>query len=552
MLTDGDILIVDSGNKIATAVKESLVCGYTNICTVSSLAEALQILETRKIDVVLTDIGTISAEGQGLIKEVLRVQPNARCMVVNGHDDIRTVLATLMEAPGRVRQELHFTSAITRVTQSLLNPDLTFYDIAKTVERESLILTESTHCIVSIIDEATGDNFAITLTDMMDKTCRIAREKQQTIFPKGAQGYNALWGYSLNTKEGFYTNAPQSHSAFKNCAPEGHIHIKRFLSVPAVSKDRLAGQIALANSTRDYTDNDLKMITQLAAVYAVAIERKHIEEQQEELKNHVLIYADHLEDLVHERTQKLSIANEQLTQEINRREMIEQEITTALKDKTMLLKEIHHRVKNNLQIISSLLSLQAESITDKKLLGIFQDSLNRIKSMALIHEHLYKSTDMSKLDFSEYIEDMTRDILFSYGNYTSGIPQLRLNITVDYLDTDIAIPCGLVICELVSNSMKYAFTNNQKGEISISFSRNIEQPATVKNQEYSGVERRTEGVFELVVSDNGVGLPENVDGKGARSLGLMLVRDLITRKLKGSIEIDKTNGTTFKMVWGKR
>ncbi|KJU83808.1 signal transduction histidine kinase [Candidatus Magnetobacterium bavaricum] len=533
MFTEESILIVDSDDKIDGQVKGQLVSAYANICIVRSAQEALRVFSSRTIDVVFIDIGMMQTEGQGLIKEALRVQPGARCIVVSGYDDIKTALDRLIEAPIRARQELIFTSGITRVTQSLLDTKLTFYDIAKTIEKESLMFTESKHCIVSIIDEATGDNLAITLTDMMDKDCKIAREKQQTRFPKSPHGYNALWGHSLNTREGFYTNAPQGHPAFKSCVPHGHIPIERFLSVPAVSKERLIGQIALANSVRDYNDNDLKMITQLAAVYAIAIERKHIEEQQEELKNHVLRYADHLEEVVHERTKKLSIANEQLTQEVQRRQQVEQEITASLKDKTILLKEIHHRVKNNLQIISSLLSLQAENITDKKLLGIFHDSLNRIKSMALIHEHLYKSADMSKLDFSEYIEEMTRDILLSYGNYVFGVPQLRLNVTVDYLDTDIAIPCGLVICELVSNAMKYAFPDNRKGEINISFSR------------------PTEDTFELVVRDNGIGLPENVDEKGTKSLGLMLVRDLITRKLRGSIEIDSSSrGTTFKMVWG--
>ncbi|MBF0538101.1 MAG: GAF domain-containing protein [Nitrospirae bacterium] len=447
-----------------------------------------------------------------------------------------------MECPINARCELRLASAITRITRSLLNRNLTFYDISKIVKEECLILTESKHCIVSIIDKHTKENLGINMANMMDKECEIARETRNKMSPKGPQGYNSLWGHSLNTKEGFYTNSPQSHPAFKKCAPQGHIPIERYLSVPAVSKERLIGQISLANSVRDYNDHDLKMITQLATMYSIAIEHRHIEKQQQELQDHMFIYADHLEELVQERTKELSAANEQLTLEIQRRQLVEQEITEALRDKTMLLKEIHHRVKNNLQIISSLLSLQAETITDRKLLGIFQDSLNRIRSMALIHEHLYRSTDMSRLDFSEYIEDVTRDILLSYGNYYSGAPKLTLNITVDYLDTDIAIPCGLVICELVSNSMKYAFVpsdynerirNNKTGEISISFSRT------------------TEDTFELIVSDNGVGLPQDVDYKDTKSLGLMLVRDLITRKLKGSVEIDITHGTTFKMLWSR-
>ncbi|MBF0342629.1 MAG: GAF domain-containing protein [Nitrospirae bacterium] len=447
--------------------------------------------------------------------------------------ELRQIIAQLNKEPLQTKKELLVTSTIARVTESLLNPELTFYDIAKIVQEEASRLTESKHSFVSVIDQYTGDNFGITLTDMMDKECKIAKEKQQTKFPKGLDGYAALWGHSLNSKEGFYTNAPQTHPVFRNSVPEGHVPIERFLSVPAISRGKLIGQLNFANSGRDYNDNDLKVVTQLATIYSIAVERKLIEDQREELKNHILLYANYLEKTVRERTQKLTLTNEQLTSEIQRREQVERDIMASLKDKEILLKEIHHRVKNNLQIISSLLSLQSETITDMKLHGIFQDSLNRIRSMALIHEHLYKSADMSKLDFSEYIESMAGELIASYGAYSDTIPMLRLDIKVDYLDTDIAIPCGLIICELISNSMKYAFPGSRRGEICIALSLN------------------TDGTFMLIVGDNGVGLPEDFDFKSTKSLGLMLVRDLITRKLRGSMEIDRNSGATFKMLWRK-
>ncbi|MBF0317445.1 MAG: response regulator [Nitrospirae bacterium] len=225
-----------------------------------------------------------------------------------------------------------------------------------------------------------------------------------------------------------------------------------------------------------------------------------------------------LEEAVRQRTLQLSEANELLS--------------ASLMDKAVLLKEVHHRVKNNLQIISSLLSLQAETISDKNLLSIFMDSQQRIRSMALIHEKLYQSADMSKLDFAQYIEELTTELLQSYRVYHSSTNvQLELDISIKMLDVDVVVPCALVVCELVSNSLKYAFSNTHEGCIRISFT------TTEDNK------------FELTVGDNGIGLPENLDIKKLSSLGMQLVCDLITRKLKGSIDIDRTKGTTFKMLF---
>ncbi|KJU86559.1 signal transduction histidine kinase [Candidatus Magnetobacterium bavaricum] len=226
----------------------------------------------------------------------------------------------------------------------------------------------------------------------------------------------------------------------------------------------------------------------------------------------------HLEEAVQQRTIQLSEANDLLS--------------ASLTDKAVLLKEVHHRVKNNLQIISSLLSLQADTISDKHLLGIFMDSQQRIRSMALIHEKLYQSADMSKLNFAQYIEELTTELLQSYSIYNSSTNvQLDLDIGIKMLDVDVVVPCALVICELVSNSLKYAFSIGQEGRIHIRFTKTQDDK------------------FELIVGDNGVGLPENMDIKKLSSLGMQLVYDLVTRKLKGSIDIDRTKGTSFKMLF---
>ncbi|MBF0520183.1 MAG: PAS domain S-box protein [Nitrospirae bacterium] len=175
-----------------------------------------------------------------------------------------------------VKQELAFQSSVARVTEALLNSNNDKYMISKIVHDESLILTDSEHGYASLIDE-NGDNVAINLTDMMGNVCKVAKEKQSARFPKGPDGYNAMWGHSLNNGESFFTNKPNEHKSYKGCTPPGHVEITNFLSVAVKSGSRIIGQIALANSSRDYTQRDLSVIERFASIYAVAIERKEIE-----------------------------------------------------------------------------------------------------------------------------------------------------------------------------------------------------------------------------------------------------------------------------------
>ncbi len=178
-----------------------------------------------------------------------------------------------------IQQELAVQSSIAMITEALLEPKYDKYNIASIVYHEALRLTESKHGYASLIDEATGDNIAVNFSYMMNPECKVAETQRTAMFPKGLDGYNALWGHSLNTAEGFYTNSPKEHESFKGCAPEGHVEIKNFLSVPVNTGDKTIGQIALANSTRDYTEVDLSIAMRLASIYGVAIERKYIEER---------------------------------------------------------------------------------------------------------------------------------------------------------------------------------------------------------------------------------------------------------------------------------
>lgn len=203
----------------------------------------------------------------------------------------------------------------------------------------------------------------------------------------------------------------------------------------------------------------------------------------------------------------------------------EEQIKDSLQEKEVLLQEIHHRVKNNMQIISSLLSLQSQKITDKDLIQLFKDSQNRVRSMALVHEMLYKSKDLSRIDFSKYISNLTAEL---FRSFKSNPEKIGLFIDADnvYLNVNIAIPCALIISELVSNSLKYAFNPVSDGIIQIKF------------------HTREENAYTLIVSDNGVGISDELDHNESETLGLHLVKTL-TRQLHGNIELDRNGGTKF-------
>jgi PAS domain S-box-containing protein len=200
-------------------------------------------------------------------------------------------------------------------------------------------------------------------------------------------------------------------------------------------------------------------------------------------------------------------------------------IKESLKEKEILLREIHHRVKNNLQIISVLLSLQSEEIDDPEILEKYKESENRIHSMALIHERMYQSKDLSSIDFADYVQNLIADIAYAYGFDGSS-----LDITMDLNNYNMSIetvmPLGLIINELVSNSLKYAFQNKSSKKINII------------------LEKLDNDQFKLEISDNGMGFPENIDFKNTSSLGLQLVNELV-QQIDGEMELFNEKGTKF-------
>jgi PAS domain S-box-containing protein len=215
--------------------------------------------------------------------------------------------------------------------------------------------------------------------------------------------------------------------------------------------------------------------------------------------------------------------------DITERKQAEDKIQASLREKEVLLKEIHHRVKNNLQVISSLLKMQSRSINDPEIMEIFQESQSRIHSMALIHEKLYQSADLARINCGEYIQNLTSHLYRCYGMTPRHI-QLEVKVPQISLSLDAALPCGLIINELVSNALKYAFPDKRSGKISIKLDINV------KN------------CYILKISDNGIGLPKNIDWENTRSLGLRLVRTL-SQQLGATVELDLSHGTQFCLTF---
>ena len=307
---------------------------------------------------------------------------------------------------------------------------------------------------------------------------------------------------------------------------EGHFILinDRFAEIFDLDKEAVIGRtdfdIFPADTAKAYQNSDLEILRQGKLI--------QIEEQLE------------LEDGIHNFiTLKFPLLDATgapyalcgLATDITERKQIEAQIKASLEEKEVLLKEIHHRVKNNMQIISSLLDLQADNITDEGAREVFKESQQRVKSMALIHEQLYQSTDLAQIDFVEYVARLTDHLLRSYATQASSVA-LHVDIDPLFLSVETAIPCGLIINELITNAFKHAFPNGKSGEI------------------YVGLQRLADGQLTLSIRDNGVGLPADLDIRQIQSLGLTLMTTLV-RQLNGTVDIHNNGGAEFRVTFTK-
>lgn len=285
--------------------------------------------------------------------------------------------------------------------------------------------------------------------------------------------------------------------------------LKTLLMLPMVFQDRVVGLVEITDSgvERAFTDHEISLMQLLANQAASAIENARL----------------------YQRAQ----------QEIEERMRAEERIKASLKEKEVLLKEIHHRVKNNLQVITSLLRLQSQSIKDPSAMEMFQESQHRIRSMALIHEKLYRSQDLARIDFGDYIRNLTSYLVRSYRRGLGPI-SLKINAQNVTLSIESAVPCGLIINELVSNALKHAFPIDAGG-------RKIRQDGK-PDEIIVELSLDSQNMATLAVQDNGVGFPDDVDYKNTDSLGMQLITTL-TEQLDGTVTLNSNAGTEFSITF---
>jgi PAS domain S-box-containing protein len=297
-----------------------------------------------------------------------------------------------------------------------------------------------------------------------------------------------------------------------------------FAGHPLVVDDRLVGVVAMFG--RDLLSVDTAMtIRSVAREISVDIVRRHAEEALKRSR-------DKLESLVRQRTVELEKANEALRDELAERLRLEEAFISSINDKEILLKEIHHRVKNNLAVISSLLRLQSLQVGDLEVKDIFRESRRRVRAMSLIHEKLYRSDDLESVNVARYMQDLAKELFRSY-HVDTGNVRLKIDVPEVSFDVETMIPCGLIINELISNALKHAFPEGKEGELSVS------------------LEKTGKNMYVLLVRDSGRGFPKGLDFSNTKSLGMRIVTSL-TDQMEGSIELDRTWGTEFRITFTEK
>jgi len=266
--------------------------------------------------------------------------------------------------------------------------------------------------------------------------------------------------------------------------------------------------------------------------------KSHMAERKVVMPNSDIAYWNNTASPIRDTTGKI-VGCVELAIDITEWKKAEEQIRASLREKEILLREINHRVKNNLQIISSLLNLQSKKIEDEQALKMFQESQNRVRSMALIHEKLYQSKDFTDISFGDYIRSLATE-LFQF--YELDPSRIKLTLEVENISVNInaAIPYGLIINELITNALKHAFPSSI---VSAGNGRYGEG-----GQEIRITFKQTDRNVELVVSDNGVGIPSDIDFLHTKSMGLNLVKILAENQLRGNIELDRSHGTQIQIV----
>ncbi len=299
-----------------------------------------------------------------------------------------------------------------------------------------------------------------------------------------------------------------------------NLHLERsfMTTILAEQNNRLSVEIEQRKATQQKLNQSNQKLK------AEVNERIYIQQELKKLN-------DELENRVEKRTTQLTKTNYLLQQEISERKQAEAKVRNSLEEKEILLKEIYHRVKNNLLVVSSLLEMQSNCFDDPEITKVFRNSQHRLHSMALIHEQLYQSKNLKQLNFGNYLNVLTKKLSESYDTSEEGV-EINMEVESINLSLETAHTCGLIVNELIANSLEHGFVGRKGGNIWLE----------LKQAESCGL--------RLQIKDDGIGIPDNIDFFNSDSLGLKLVR-ILTRQLEGELSVEQNQGTCFTIQFGE-
>ncbi|MBF0537294.1 MAG: PAS domain S-box protein [Nitrospirae bacterium] len=440
-------------------------------------------------------------------------------------------ISDIKNAQFMMKRELDFQRAVAELSEALLSPEKGIVDIAVIVNKQAMKLTGSLHGAVSEIDRETGEHVGHTHTEMVkDGLCSVDTRNRRLALPKGKDGYNSLCGHSLNTRQGFYTNNPQGHPAYKGCMPPGHVPLQRFLSVPAIINDRLIGQIALANAERDYTAGDLDIIKRLASIYAIAVDRKRMEEQLKELNTN-------LEGLVRQEIEKA-----QSQQQI----LIQQSKMAAMGEMIGL---IAHQWKQPLNAVS----IVVQDLKDAYNCGeLDKDYIKRTVDLTMSQiQFMAKTID----DFKNFFKPSKKKVMFDVRNTIDELISMFVKIfRKNSIDIHVKAQQDLrLFADGYPNEFKQVILNilnNSRDAITLRRNTDARIQGRIDIQ-LSNNETRDQ--FIVSITDNGGGIPEDImerifdpyfttkesEGTG---IGLYMSKTIIETNMGGQLTVRNIDG----------
>ncbi|RMF04869.1 MAG: GAF domain-containing protein, partial [Chloroflexi bacterium] len=499
LLAAGDSLVEENIGQLVTVVT---TLGLTTVL----LRFALKSIKDGLADSRRNEQALAESNRQLLAsREALQAQVAERDVLANALRQKTTQLEHLLQAARQLTSSLNTKEVLSRIAATATD----------------LLNTEG--CAIYMLEPDKQ-----TLTPVVS----IDREYAEEILAATIRVDNSFTGQAVTARRGMIFNETDSDPSGFQVPGTPEETDERVIAAPFMIEDTVLGAICLSRVGPWFTGEDLALVETFAAYASTALKNAQMyqalqQEVEERKKARRALQAAHneLEQRVEERTRALLLANAQLSDEVQERKRAEEKIQASLQEKVVLLQEIHHRVKNNLQIISSLLHLQSTTVTDPQTLAVLQESQHRVRSMALIHEKLYQSTNLARIDFADYVKNLTRYLLRSY-RAGQGTINLEYKLEPVEVGIDAAVPCGLIVNELFTNALKHAFPDGRGGKICIKL-------CNVDDEH-----------IQLEISDSGVGIPDSVDVENSPSLGLLLVNSLVNQ-LNGSLTLNRANGAEF-------